>query len=336
MISSERLTSFRAQFEAVVHDINSIFIFLDDGSPVIQLSFQDEEVLRSSLIGGLIAAIRSFSESEASPSEKLENEDFTLQTILLRDVRYVFTNFKGFLFVSSVTKSVKDEEIIPFLEFFLAFLNSNIEGEAESTTEEALQMGGIAHTIYILLQAVMNILTPDQNYKIEAFGIDLPEEIPDEIDEADEIDATEEAMETPSETAEERVLTADTLDSEVQAALESLLERFATSFKDIQELTLVFSFTEGVDVISKGNLSEEVHDEVLSILSDVPEAVEEVLDSDYNERFIDLGDKFILFERVDGGSFIYVVVNDERSIALVQPILERVCRSINTLLRSDQ
>ncbi|MCG3218116.1 MAG: hypothetical protein KAR35_03890 [Candidatus Heimdallarchaeota archaeon] len=334
MITSEHLTSFRAQFEAVVHDINSIFLFSDDGFLVIQLSFHEEEVLRSSLVGGLVAAIRVFSEADRPPSEESDEDDFKLRTILLTNGRYVFTNFKGFIFVSSISKSVKDEEIIPFLEFFLAFLSSNIEAEAEPNLEVALQMGGIAHTIYILLQAVMNILTPDQNYKLEAFGIDLPEEMPEYTDELEE---TEEAT-TPleEEIAETIALRSETLNPEVQQGLESLLGRFVNAFKDIQELTLVFSLTEGVDVISKSNLSEEVHDEVLNILSDVPEAVEEVLESEYDERFIDLGDKFIIFEGVEGGSFVYVVVNDERSIVIVQPILERVCRSINTILESNQ
>ena len=41
------------------------------------------------------------------------------------------------------------------------------------------------------------------------------------------------------------------------------------------------------------------------------------------------------FERVDKTSFIYVVVNDERAIMMVQPILERVCKSINSLLKKS-
>ena len=97
MISSERLTSFRAQFEAVAHDINSFFLFLDDGTPVIQLNIQAEEAMRSSLIGGLVAAIRAFSEAEVPKGEEDITEGFKLRTILLSKVRYVFTNFKGFL-----------------------------------------------------------------------------------------------------------------------------------------------------------------------------------------------------------------------------------------------
>jgi predicted regulator of Ras-like GTPase activity (Roadblock/LC7/MglB family) len=314
-----------------------IFSFNQDGKLDLQSKFQDQE-LDHRIIGGLIAAIDGFA---GSPDKK------AIRLVAMAEVRFFFTKIDDILLVFTFDPKNDDNKYYKFVENFasgLEFSYSFEKGYGSFNDEE-----NICTAILKLYQLLSEEFQPthspgpEVSIDLESMEFHASRRLQETLRETMDSFATEliDSVETSSDNFDpenpETTMTdqADML-NDALISLENLLDRFVNKFNDIKGLAIIRKDNiGGIETIERGDLSSEVFNRLLSIILENQEFLYTLLNSDVEDRLLEVEEYFMYLEKISESSFMYVISTSKQSINLVSPIIERIANSILSIFPED-
>ena len=112
-----------------------------------------------------------------------------------------------------------------------------------------------------------------------------------------------------------------------------MVRKFNQSFSDIVLTTIVLTSSDNqIQTISEGTLANHILEKLNSTVLELLPIVYSLWDKSSQERTLELGEYWAFFQKINESSFMYVITKTQDSITLIEPILERLAYSIQSIV----
>lgn len=118
-------------------------------------------------------------------------------------------------------------------------------------------------------------------------------------------------------------------------SIEFMVQKFNQSFQDIMLTTVVVTKSDGtIQTVSQGSLPSHILEKLNSAVFEMLPVIYSIWDKPAQDRTLELGDYWAFFQKINDTAFMYVITKTYDSLVLIEPILERLSYSINSILPS--
>jgi len=299
--------------------IQNILIYeLPKGDLILNLKFQQSENYDTELIGGLTATIQEFAKS---------GETDHLKSISLEEINLIFISHKKFLVVYTVDPNYPLDQFKDTVEAFIQAFDHCLRKQEYGTTVD-----GAA----VAVQTIHNLISEDIQIEMELGSVVTI--YPFKLRELADKTAQELLGLLDAETTSKEDIPIETIKPEnAEKSIDLLLTQFLKTFTDVKEVSIISTTISGeFEKYTKSRLDEEVSQHIYEIVMTMIDTVSYLLEQDVENRSIDLEtDGIMMFQKISEFTFLYLVVDENTSIDTLEPIIERIGRSISKHLPDD-
>ncbi len=318
--------------------LNHVYIF-DKASIelIVRIKIGESYDYDPYFVGGLVCTIDDFTSQGRKETDDSDNI-VTVRYVTLEKIKLLFTTINQYILVSAVDPEYPLSQFTRFMELFTNSFKMGYELQNYGDTPDGATVS---------FQIIKSLIS--EEYKLHLMVSEKTKLLPYKLQELanDIIDA--EILKSPSKeelaedsnleyVADSNLLTIPQMDPDKSEtkALRMLLEKFESTFSDINSITYIHTSIEGMfEHITQGSISKIIEANILHTVLSMIDTVVNLLDMDEMSRTLDLGDNWIFFSKVSMTSFVYLIVDTEESLELVKPLVERVTSTIKNLFPEE-
>lgn len=311
--------------------IQDIYIYeAENNEMVVNFKFKISEDYPNAIIGGLLATINEYAG---------RNTNRKTRTVVMKEVKLLFTNLEKFMIVIVVDPSYNDEQFAnimtilfdTYLECTESF-NSELAFVDELAIDSQFVFNFLSEEVEVqLLNGKVVSLYP---YKLREMAesrassvLSIPElEMGDDLSQGAELSSPTTRDFQPK----------DENQKSKSDALTQLLNKFIRTFSDALEVTILRVAHDGtVYKTTASRLEEEIGQNVYEVITSSIDEIFEIMEKSEEERMVDLDDKWVFFEKINPKCFVYLTVENKNVLALIRPLITRITSVISMLFPED-
>ncbi|RMG31608.1 MAG: hypothetical protein D6732_14725 [Methanobacteriota archaeon] len=365
----ELVSKFEKSFRELDFELHSILTY-DSGGEFILHAGYESDLIDPKVIGGLVVAINEFTGKPTKRTIRtIAMKEMTLKFSTQDDVLFVFVTKKAvpsedkyntfinrFLDAFHVSfKQERDEEreerdkIATALVKITLLLSEEFQPSLKLGENQTLDLELV---FYEADKRISNLLS---TFYTEVPKADEEEEeitsetrVPQETDAlsndtppVSDIEEETRRLEESAGIEEETPVSSDaeafrSIEVDPFKSIEFMVQKFNQSFPDIMLTTVVVSSPNGAfQTISQGTLPSHILEKLNSTVFELMPVIYSIWDKSVEDRTLELGEYWAFFQKINDSSFMYVITKTHDSIILIEPILERLAFSINSILPSQ-
>ncbi|MHA2089661.1 MAG: hypothetical protein ACW98K_02280 [Candidatus Kariarchaeaceae archaeon] len=307
------LGELEEELELLESILQNIFIYdMKKNKLAVNLRFKLSNDFDDTLIGGLTATINEFAGKSESKS---------IRSIVLKQLKLLFVSEEDFLFVFAVDPSYGDSQFKHAIHLFIDSFHFCYDPQDEGFSKT----DSMAISIQIIATWIGETIEFDLRYG------DAVELLENKVREIAEQRASDLIGDKFTAVLEEVGSMQDQDMLAKQEGVQKLLDRFNSTFHDVEEITLMRFDDSGFEKTSSGKLHPEVALNVYNTVSGMMNNIITLLNGAPELRTLDLDDKWLYLHYVNEVAFLYVIVNKHDTLELINPTLDRMVSTITSL-----
>ncbi len=364
----ELVSKFEKSFKSLDFELHSILTYDSGGQFILHAGYAND-LIDPKVIGGLVVAINEFT---GKPSKRtirtIVMKELTLKFSTQNDVLFVFVTKKAVPSEDQYNAFINN-----FLDAFEVSFKQEMEEEREENDKIATALVKITLLLSEEFQPSLK-LGENQSLDLElvfyeadkrianllsTFYTEVPDFSQNEDDDVSEVASADELKQNAEENAkslieeqtkeleelagiEEEVIESSDREAfqNVEAnpfqSIEFMIQKFNQSFPDIMLTTVLVSAPDGtIQTISQGTLPSHTLEKLNSAVFEMLPVIYTIWEKSAEDRTLELGEYWAFFQKINNASFMYVITRSHDSLVLIEPILERLAFSINSILPSQ-